>query len=83
MRHPPHVAWQRVVDEVVVVDLAGRRALGFNPVGSLVWELIATHDEPDIVRTVAERFAVSREQAALDVRAFLADLASRSLVDAT
>lgn len=82
MRHPSHVAWQRVVDEVVVVDLASRCALGLNPVGSLVWELVAGLDEPAIARAVAERFAVPLERASEDVRTFLADLTARGLVEA-
>jgi hypothetical protein len=81
MRHARHLAWQRVGGEIIVVDLGARRALGLNPVGSLVWELIGRSDEEALARTVAERFAVPLERAADDVRAFLADLRTRGLVE--
>lgn len=81
MRHAEHVAWQRVGEEVVVVDLDTHRAMGFNPVGSLIWELIGQTDESTLARIVAERFAVPLERSATDVRAFLSDLTARGLLE--
>jgi hypothetical protein len=71
-----------VEGEAVLLDLQGRRIMGLNPVGSFVFGLI------DGVRTVealsaavAERFHVDAARARADVRAFLADLRTRGLVE--
>ena len=81
MRHAEHVTWQRVGDEVIVVDLNTRHAMGFNQVGSLIWELVGQADESTLARIVAERFAVPLARSAPDVRAFLAYLLARGLLE--
>lgn len=80
LQYAPRVAWQAVGDEVIVVDLAGTKTLGLNPVGSLVWTLLADHEEPAIAEAVARRFDVPLETARRDVATFLRMLRDRDLV---
>ena len=79
-RIDPRVAWQTVDGEGVLMDLVNGEVLGLNPVGSLVWSLLADHDEDAIVGAVCGRFAVEAEQARHDVRDFLGLLHAKRLV---
>lgn len=81
MKHAEHTAWQRIGHEVVVIDLGTRRAIGFNPAGSMIWELIGRLDEAALAQLLAERFSVPLGTAETDVRAFLSDLTERGLVE--
>jgi hypothetical protein len=76
------VAWQAIGDEVILVDLAGAKTLGLNPVGSFVWTLLPDHEEPAIAEDVARRFDVPLSTARRDVAAFLQMLRDRGLVEA-
>jgi hypothetical protein len=70
-----------VIDgEAVVIDLVNGFSLGLNPTGSLVWDLLADHDEGAIAGEVARRFDVSPETASRDVHEFLAAMRERGLV---
>jgi hypothetical protein len=80
LRRSPELAWQRIGDEALVMNLPEGRALGLNPTGSLVWSLLEEEDEDGLVRALAERFATNEDQAREDVRAFLALLRERRLV---
>jgi hypothetical protein len=80
LRRSPDVAWQSIGDETVVMDLAGRRVLGLNPTGGLVWSLLEELDETSLAGAVAERFSVEPARAREDVREFLASLLARGLV---
>ncbi|HUL76572.1 MAG TPA: PqqD family protein [Vicinamibacteria bacterium] len=80
LRRHPDVAWQRIGDEAVLMSLAERRVLGFNPVGALVWSLVEERDEDGLVAAVVERFATEEMAARDDVRAFLSLLRERRLV---
>ncbi|MBK8479827.1 MAG: PqqD family protein [Proteobacteria bacterium] len=54
--HAPSVAWQRVGDEVVVLDVPRRTLVGLNPTASALWESIASEGEVAAsIATVAER----------------------------
>ena len=79
-RIDPRVAWQTVDGEGVVMDLVNGEVLGFNPVGSYVWSLLADHDEAEVVSAVCARYTVGEEEARTDVRAFLAHLRDRQLL---
>lgn len=81
MRAVSHVAWQRIGDEVVIVDLATRKAIGLNPAGALIWSLLGGASQVEMAHAVAARFGIARECAAADVGAFLDDLAARGLIE--
>jgi hypothetical protein len=74
------VAWQVIDGEAVVIDLAKGFSLGLNPTGSLVWSLLADHDETAIAGEVARTFDVSPETASRDVHEFLAAMRERGLL---
>ena len=80
MRLASELAWQMIDGEGVVVDLSGRRVLGLNPSGSLIWALIGQKSEDEIVGEVARRFDVEEAAARADVREFLAALEARGFL---
>lgn len=80
LRRSPDVAWQRIGDEAIVMNLPEGRVLGLNPTGTLVWSLLEEKDEQGLVRALTERFATDEARARDDVRGFLAFLRERRLV---
>jgi hypothetical protein len=80
LRRSPDVAWQKIGDEAIVMNLPEGRVLGLNPTGALVWSLLEERDEHGLVRALTERFATDEQQARDDVRGFLAFLRERRLV---
>ncbi len=75
-------AWQVVEGEAVLLDLAGRRIMGLNPVGSFVFGLMdGARSVEAIAAAVAERFRVDVLRAHADVSAFLEGLSRRGLVE--
>lgn len=45
VRHAPSMAWQRVGDEVVVLDVQRRTLIGLNGTASALWEALAAETE--------------------------------------
>jgi hypothetical protein len=80
LRRSPDLAWQKIGDEGIIMNLAGGHVLGLNPTGALVWSLLEEKDEEGLAAAVAERFDVDIETARDDVRAFLDVLRERGLV---
>jgi len=80
LRPAKGVAWQTIDGEGVVLDLDGGRSFGLNPAAALVFSLLETHGEEEIVAEVARRFEVSAEEARADVTAFMSVLRGRGLV---
>jgi len=64
-----HVAWRRIGEETVVIDLQGRRMYGLDAAGGAVWHRLAAGVAPLDGETTAA------------VTEFLADLAGRGLVE--
>jgi hypothetical protein len=81
-RRSSRCAWQTLDGEAVLLDLEGRRVMGLNPVGSFVWELLdGQRTVEDLAAAVAARFGADPARAGQDVRAFLATLRERGLVE--
>jgi hypothetical protein len=81
LRRHPDVAWQKIGDEAVLMNLAPEgRVLGLNPTGAAVWSMLEEHDEDGLVAAVVERFAIDEARARQDVRDFLTLLRERGLV---
>jgi hypothetical protein len=75
-------AWQTVEGEAVILDLEGRRVMGLNPVGSLVWNLLdGKRTAAEIAAAVADRFQIANHRAAEDVGVFLGALLARGLIE--
>ena len=74
------LAWQVIDGEAIVIDLARGRTLGLNPAASLIWSLLADHDEPAIAEALTRRFDIDLDTARADVREFVLSLRERGLV---
>jgi hypothetical protein len=73
--------WREVEGEVVALDLRNRTYLGVNSTGAALWPaLVSGADRDALLSRLVERFSVSREQASVDLDAFLAELADRDLL---
>jgi hypothetical protein len=76
----PHVAWQMVGGEAVVVDLSSGRTVGLNEAGSFIWLRLASGAGEDLREEFAARFRVSEEVARADVGRFVDYLLEQNLV---
>jgi len=61
----------------VLLDLGGHQVVSLNRTGAFLVQALLQHggDPAELTRRLAERYAVTPEQAASDVDAFLGDLA--------
>jgi hypothetical protein len=73
------VAWQRIGDTAVLVDLRAGKSIGLNPSGSLIWALLPDHSLAEIVEVLTKEFRVDEETANADASAFIAMLEERGL----
>lgn len=80
-RIAPHVAWQDVDGEAVVVDLDSGVSIGLNPTATFVWKNLEQCDDAELVTRTAREFEVDSDTAAADVRAFIEEIERRRLVE--
>ncbi|HEX3409957.1 MAG TPA: PqqD family protein [Candidatus Binataceae bacterium] len=81
MRPNPDVLWQRLDDEVIVMQLKTDRIFSLNPTGARFWELIARGMKLDAVREeMGKEFDVSPEVLAAEVEGILALLIGEQLL---
>ena len=74
----------RLGDEVVILGLQDSAYYGLADVGARIWDLLQTQRTlKDIVDVLVAEFEVSRERAAADLSALIADLHARGLVAVT
>ncbi len=80
--HPgPDVISQIVEGEAVLIEPEGAQTQVLNRTGAYVWQLLdGQHTLVQIADELSRSFAVTPEQAADDVLAFVAQLAARDLV---
>lgn len=79
----PHadVAWRRVDDDVVLVQLRTNRIYSLNHTAARAWELLNEGlDRSDIERSLLEEFDVDPEELARSVDDLLEQLAQAELV---
>jgi hypothetical protein len=78
---PAHIAWRKVGDEIVVLDLNTSIYWSLNELAGFIWELLSQGmQEKDIVSQVCDHYDVSEKVSEKDVRAYLDDLAKEGLV---
>ncbi len=83
-RHMPHVAWRRVEEESVLLNVDTSEYYSLDPVGTQVWELLGQgEDEEGIAQALAEDYGVASARAASDVRALVSDLLREKLIHPT
>jgi hypothetical protein len=76
------LAWRRVEDEVIAVDLRSSTYLSASGSAALLWQALAGGTTRDmLIDLLTGEFGVERDRAAADVDAFVADLAGRELLD--
>jgi hypothetical protein len=77
---------RQIAGETLIMPVAGRvmdleSIYVLNEVGSRIWELVGSPTTlSHVTDTIAREFAVTREQAAIDVSEFLGLLSARGLV---
>ena len=74
------VAWQEIGGEAVMLSVDSGCAIGLNPTGARVVSLLGARGEGEIAEEIASGFGVGLDQAAKDVREFLAELERRGLI---
>lgn len=81
VRRARDVAWRRIDDETLVIQLSRYRMYGLNAAGSRVWEALTEPAEIDrLAALIADGESDARARTALS--AFLAELATEGLVEA-
>jgi hypothetical protein len=76
--------WREVQGELVALDADGSRYFATNTSGAVLWKRLREGaTEADLVDALCERYKVSREEAEADVAAFVRELSSRGLLEAT
>lgn len=76
------VVFRELTEGAVVLHLGSGQYHGVNPVGAAVWSLLdGRRSVDDIVAELRERIEEPPPQLADDVRAFLAQLAQRGLIE--
>lgn len=80
-RIAPHVAWQIVDGEAVVVDLASGKTVGLNAAGTFLWlQINGEHDHATMASALAAEFDISADMAESDTNEFLAGMNERALI---
>ena len=74
--------WREVEGEVVALDVRSRTYFALNSTGAALWPaLVSGANREELLVRLLEGFSVSRDQAAADLDAFLAELAGQDLLE--
>jgi hypothetical protein len=75
------LTWRLLDDDAVIVSPRSGKIRVLNHSGALTWQLLAAGKSlAEMADVLAERYEISREQAYLDLEAFLDDLSQRGMV---
>jgi hypothetical protein len=76
------VAWQQIEGETILLDLAASTYLGVNGAGTVLWPgLVEGCTREELVSRMCDAYDVDRAQAAVDVKAFLAECRGRGFLE--
>lgn len=79
---PASIVWRKLDDNTILVTPLTGKIRVLNGVGSDVWQMLVEKTPlPEIEAALTAKYAVSTEQAQQDIKTFIADLASRGLLD--
>ena len=81
MRLADHIVWKAVAGIGVVVDLRERRTLGVNGAACFLLTQLESESGDDPAPRLAAHFGLSIERAEHDVRAFVAELSRRGMLE--
>ncbi|HUB74871.1 MAG TPA: PqqD family protein [Solirubrobacteraceae bacterium] len=82
VRLRPDVVWREIDGEIVLLDLDGSAYFSVSASGAALWPaLVAGASTDELASVLSETFALERERAEHDVRAFLQALAGEGLLE--
>jgi len=80
-KHAPHVAWRRVEEEAVLLNVDSSDYYSLDPVAADIWERLGKGDTlQKAAARISKDYAVSEEKAAKDARSFVRDLVAEKLL---
>ena len=78
---PAHIAWRKVGDEIVVLDLNTSIYWSLNELAGFIWELLTQGKQEKYIATqVCAHYDVSEKVSEKDIRICLEDLAKEGLI---
>ena len=77
----PRVAFRRIGEHVVLVNIEDNTMIRLNDTGSEIWAGMGERTVTQLAERVCEAFDVEREQALADTREFLEMLRGRGLLE--
>ncbi|MFH1618722.1 MAG: PqqD family protein [bacterium] len=78
------LAWRKVENEGVILNLRTSEYFSFNQAGTFIWELLCRGTAPaSISRKLAEEFEINEGRAACDLEEFLRTLCAEKLIEKT
>lgn len=78
---PRHLAWRRVDDQIIILNLETSAYWSLNEVGARIWELLATgNSRTKIVLLLRREYQVSRQEADRQVSELIESLAEQELL---
>jgi len=77
----PRVAFRRIGDSFVLVNIEDNRILRLNGAGTEIWGLLDGRDVESVAAGLGALFGVPADEALADTREFLELLLSRGLVE--
>lgn len=76
------VLYEKIGEEMVLLNLETGTYFGLNPVGSRMWELLAVTGEPEtIVQTLCEEFDVAVDILERDLADLVRELNDKKLIE--
>ncbi len=76
------VVFNRVGEELVLLDLNRGIYYGLDPIGARMWELLsAGQEEGEILATLGEEYEVERQTLSADLRRLIAELQESELLE--
>jgi hypothetical protein len=77
-----HIAWRRVEEEIVALDLDSSLYYSFNDTGARLWELLAEGSAfEQAVLLVTEEYEAAPKDVEKDARDFIAELRREKLLE--
>lgn len=81
IKHAPEVAWRRVEDEVVILDLKNSIYYSLSAVGARIWELIGKGTGlEEIVQKVGNEYSAKENTIRRDLKNLLERLRKEKLI---
>jgi glutamate synthase domain-containing protein 3 len=77
----PHVHYQCLDGEVVILDDRAGKYLGLNKSGAVIWQVLAEGgSSEDGVQALVETYSISPERSEADVRQLISELVENNLL---